>query len=166
MILVVTRGEQVFVSREEIRWFLAFILVCSCWACAGLCGEADYTLGVNFSSERDIIGIAELGWSAGSDLSLSFDIDNAPLGIDISVDQRRGNKRFRAIDEIIAQVGMLDCGVLRSELEQTTIELAEGVGIIRAMSEPISITELKEQVKLIHSHLKEGIVDKIGRAHV
>ena len=153
-----------FVSREEIRWLLAFILVCSCWACTGLCSEADYTLGVNFSSERDIIGIAELGWSAGSDLSLSFDIDNAPLGIDISVDQRRGDKRFRAIDEIIAQVGMLPCGVLRSELEQTTIELAEGVEIIRAMSEPISITELKEQVKLIHSHLKEGIIDTLEGA--
>ncbi len=153
-----------FAGREGISWYLAFILVCSCWACAGLCSEADYTLGVNFSSERDIIGIAELGRSVGSDLSFLFDIDGAPLGIDISVDQRRGNKRFRAIDEIIAQVGMLDCDVLRSELEQTTIELAEGVEIIRAMSDPISITELKEQVKLVHSHLKEGIVDTLEGA--
>jgi len=133
----------VFAGREGIIWLLALILVCSCWVCAGSCSEADYTLGANFSSERDIIGIAELGWSAGSDLSLSFDIDNVPLGIDISVDQRRGNKRFRAIDEIIAQVDVLDCDVLTSELEQTTIELAEGVGIIRAMSEPITIPELK-----------------------
>ncbi len=153
-----------FVGREGISWLLAFILVCSSWVCAGVCSEADYTLGVNFSSERDIIGIAELGWRVGSDLSLSFDIDNAPLGIDISVDQRRGNKRFRAIDEIIAQVGVLDCDVLTSELEQTTIELAEGVGIIRAMSEPISITELKEQIKLVHSHLKKGIVDTLEGA--
>ncbi|MCK4246240.1 hypothetical protein KAX14_03300, partial [Candidatus Bipolaricaulota bacterium] len=153
-----------FASREGINRLLAFILIGSCWVCTGLCSEADYTLGVTFSSERDIIGIAELGWSAGSDLSLSFDIDNAPLGIDISVDQRRGNKRFRAIDEIITRVGMLDCGVLRSELEQTTIELAEGVRIIRAMSDPISITELKEQVKLVHSHLKKGIVDTLEGA--
>ncbi len=153
-----------FVGREGISWLLASIVVGSCWVCAGLCSEADYTLGVTFSSERDIIGIAELGWSAGSDLSLSFDIDNAPLGIDISVDQRRGNKRFRPIDEIITRVGMLDCNVLRSELEQTTIELAEGVGIIRAMSDPISITELKEQVKLVHSHLKKGIVDTLEGA--
>ncbi|MCK4411225.1 hypothetical protein KAV67_02980, partial [Candidatus Bipolaricaulota bacterium] len=153
-----------FVGREGISRLLAFILVCSCWVCAGLCSEADYALGVNFSSERDIIGIAELGWSAGSDLSLSFDIDSAPLGIDISVDQRRGNKRFRPIDEIITRVGMLDCDVLRSELEQTAIGLAKGVGIIRAMSDPISITELKEQVKLVHSHLKEGIVDTLEGA--
>jgi len=151
----------VLVSREGISWLLAFVLVCSSWVCSGLCWEIEYRQQVNFSSEEDIIGITELGWSASSDLSLSFDIDSAPLDIDISVDQWGGNKRFRAIDDIITQISMLDCDVLRSELEQAMIELAEGLGIIRAMSDPISITELKEQVKLVCSHLKEGIVDPL-----
>ena len=152
------------ISRKGISWLLAFVLVCSSWVCSGLCWEIDYRQELNFSSEEDIIGITELGWSASSDLSLSFDIDSAPLGIDISVDQWRGNKRFRAIDEIISQISMLDCDVLRNDLEQAMIKLTAGLGIIRAMSDPISITELKEQVKLVCSHLKEGIVDPLEEA--
>lgn len=149
------------VSREGIGWLLGFVLVCSSWVCSGLCWEIDYRQELNFSSEEDIIGIMELGWGASSDLSLSSDIDGAPLGIDISVDQWRGNKRFRAIDEVISEISILNCELLRSELEQAMIKIAEGLGIIRAMSDPISITELKEQVKIVCSHLKEGIVDPL-----
>jgi len=151
----------VLVSREGIGWLLGFVLVCSSWVCSGLCWEIDYRQELNFSSEEDIIGIMELGWGASSDLSLSSDIDGAPLGIDISVDQWRGNKRFRAIDEVISEISILNCELLRSELEQAMIKIAEGLGIIRAMSDPISITELKEQVKIVCSHLKEGIVDPL-----